>query len=148
MCDCAWLVARFFQRAVLAGVLTPLLGIPIQAGYFVDQPTALRALNSVGRPAQDPLRFPNSALEPIDRDSLDDWGTDDHAAAFATFLTSCRPLLRTNPKGQLRPMYYTLKDAYQKALAAGQLAEEQARLFFERNFRPLHITKLGSAQDF
>ncbi len=48
----------------------------------------------------------------------------------------------------MRPMYYALKAACQKAIAAGALGEGQARLFFERNFRPLRITKLGDSAGF
>jgi len=44
----------------------------------------------------EPLRLPNTAIEPIDWNALKGWEADDHAAAFATFLTSCRPLLRTS----------------------------------------------------
>ena len=40
-------------------------------------------------------------------------------------------------------MYFALTHVCRQALAAGRLAEEQARMFFERNFRPLRITKLG-----
>src|SRR6516164_11789360 len=35
----------------------------------------------------EPLRLPNTAIEPIDWNTLKGWEADDHAAAFATFLT-------------------------------------------------------------
>ncbi len=90
----------------------------------------------------EPLKLPNSALEPIDWNALDGWAADDHAAAFTTFLTSCRPLLRTNlPDGTKRPVYSALTRVCRQALTAGRLSEDRARLFFERNFRPLRITK-------
>ena len=89
------------------------------------------------------------ALEPTDWNALDGWAMDDHAAAFATFLTSCRPLLRTiPPKAEMRPMYFALTHVCRQAVAVGQLAAEQARTFFERNFRPLRITKLGDGAGF
>jgi membrane-bound lytic murein transglycosylase len=92
------------------------------------------------------LRLPDSALEPIDWNALDGWQTDDHAAAFATFPASCRPLLHTSPpQGEKRPMYLALTHACRQAVAAGRLAEERARIFFERNFRPLRISKLGES---
>ena len=40
-------------------------------------------------------------------------------------------------------MYVALMQVCRQALAAGQLTDDQARLFFERNFRPLRIVKLG-----
>src|SRR6516165_9031709 len=53
----------------------------------------------------EPLRLPNTAIEPIEWNALSGWETDDHTAAFATFLTSCRPLLRASVReGDKRPM--------------------------------------------
>ena len=45
-------------------------------------------------------------------------------------------------------MYAALTQVCRRALVAGRLAEDQARLFFERNFRPLHITRLGDSAGF
>ena len=45
-------------------------------------------------------------------------------------------------------MYFALKHVCRRALAAGRLGNEQAGLFFERNFRPLRIAKLGDSAGF
>ena len=44
--------------------------------------------------AQDgaPIVFPDTQYEPVDWTDLDGWNSDDHAAAFAAFLTSCSTL--------------------------------------------------------
>jgi membrane-bound lytic murein transglycosylase A len=95
------------------------------------------------------LTLPDSSLEPIEWNALDGWQADDHVAAFVTFLASCRPLLHTNPpEGERRPMYLALTHVCQQAIAAGRLSEDEARLFFERNFRPLRIAKLGDSAGF
>ena len=136
---------------VSAALVAPLLGA---SGYGVARPRVQFATHSfapgdIPHPPADPLRLPDSALEPTDWNALDGWAMDDHAAAFATFLTSCRPMLRTIlPEGETRPMYFALTQVCRRALAAGRLAEEQARMFFERNFRPLRITKLGDSAGF
>ena len=39
-----------------------------------------------------PIVFPNTQYEPVDWADLEGWDTDDHAIAFAAFLTSCRTL--------------------------------------------------------
>ena len=39
-----------------------------------------------------PIIFPDTQYEPVGWADLDGWDSDDHAAAFATFLTSCRTL--------------------------------------------------------
>ncbi len=94
----------------------------------------------------EPLKVPDSQLEPIAWSALEGWTADDHSKAFATFLASCRPLLRSSPaKRETRPMYFALKQVCRRALDAGRLSKDQARLFFERNFRPLRIAKLGDS---
>jgi membrane-bound lytic murein transglycosylase A len=106
-------------------------------------------VKDVSTPQLEPLRLSDSALEPIDWNALDGWRADDHAAAFVTFLASCRPLLHTSlPESEKRPMYSALTHVCQQALATGRLPEDQARLFFERNFRPLRIAKLGDSAGF
>jgi membrane-bound lytic murein transglycosylase A len=45
-------------------------------------------------------------------------------------------------------MYVALTQVCRQALSAGHLTEDQARLFFERNFRPLLVTKLGDSAGF
>ena len=103
----------------------------------------------ISKPSLEPLKLPDSALEPLDWSALDGWATDDHSAAFATFLASCRPLLKTIlPRGEMRSMYLALTHVCRQAVVVGQLAPEQARIFFERNFRPLRITKLGDSAGF
>jgi membrane-bound lytic murein transglycosylase A len=42
-------------------------------------------------------------------------------------------------------MYFALRDVCRRALAAGPLAEQRARVFFERNFRPLRLNRLGDS---
>jgi hypothetical protein len=90
----------------------PLLGLPAQSGQGAERPRtqlAARSFELIEEPTfrPEPLKLPGSALEPVDWNELDGWAVDDHAAAFATFLASCRPLLRTMlPKGEMRPMYF------------------------------------------
>src|SRR5215831_1364773 len=102
--------------------------------------------NGISTLQPEPLRLPNTAIEPIEWNALNGWEADDHAAAFATFLTSCRPLLRTSLRDdEKRPMSFALMQVCRQALAAGRLTDDQALIFFEHNFRPLHITKLGDS---
>jgi membrane-bound lytic murein transglycosylase A len=126
----------------------------VPPGYGAERPKAQLA----ARPPEPdkafavppgPLMLRDSQLEPMDWNALDGWAADDHAAAFATFLASCRPLLRTTPPpGETRPMYFALKQVCGRVVAAGRLKQEQAKLFFERNFRPLRIAKLGDSAGF
>jgi membrane-bound lytic murein transglycosylase A len=158
-----WCACRHYFRCavVLAAIITPLFDLPAQSAHRPTGPKVWRAVRPIAAnnaliAEAEPLRLPDSALEPIDWTALDGWQTDDHAAAFATFLTSCRPLLRASqsevnkrpvasPMALARPMALALTHVCQQALAAGQLTEDQARTFFEHNFRPLRVTKLGDS---
>jgi membrane-bound lytic murein transglycosylase A len=134
-----------------AGMIMLLFGPAAQCGPGSEPPRTQLAALSVERdagsaPRPEPLRLPDAQLEPINWNALKGWAADDHAAALTTFLASCRPLLRTiPPKRETRPMYFALRDVCRRALAAGQLTEAQARLFFERNFRPLRLNRLGES---
>ena len=148
---CAYRIRRWRYAVVSAAIVTPLFGPPAQPAHGPARPKislAARSLaaNDTSIAQTDPLRLPDSALEPIDWNALDGWQTDDHAAAFATFLASCRPRLRAAlSEVNRRPMSLALTHVCQQALAAGRLTEDQARMFFEHNFRPLRITKLGDS---
>jgi membrane-bound lytic murein transglycosylase A len=98
---------------------------------------------------REPIQFPDTQYEPVDWADLDGWDSDDHAAAFATFLTSCRTL---DPKhrrgGDLTAIPTALRDICPRAREAIPLDEDGARKFFEDNFRPLRISKLGDTDGF
>jgi peptidoglycan lytic transglycosylase A len=99
---------RLRYAVVTAAVVTPLLGLPGHGAERARAQLAARSLEpTTNQSPAEPLRLPDSALEPIDWNSLDGWAADDHAAAFATFLASCRPMLRTIlPQSETRPMYF------------------------------------------
>jgi membrane-bound lytic murein transglycosylase A len=143
---------RLLQYASVSAALVAVL--LAATGYGVARTRnqfTVRSLapTSMSTPGLEPLRFADTALEPIDWNALYGWAIDDHAAAFATFQSSCRPLLRAIPrKSEMRPIYFALTHICRQAVAVGRLTEEQARAFFERNFRPLRITKLGDSAGF
>jgi peptidoglycan lytic transglycosylase A len=96
-----------------------------------------------------PLKFRDAQIEPVAWQDMDGWRKDDHAAAFVTFLASCRPIAHTaHPPGETRPMYAALHAVCGRAVRAGALAEDAARAFFEDNFRPVRIKKIGDSAGF
>src|SRR5437763_1646012 len=93
-----------------------------------------------------PLKLPDSTLEPLGWGDLNGWSSDDHAAAFSIFVASCRPLLKgAKPIPETRSMSEALAAVCRRASAAARLKSEPARKFFERNFRPNHISRLGES---
>jgi membrane-bound lytic murein transglycosylase A len=100
-------------------------------------------------PARNPLKLPDTALEPIAFAGLDGWAADDHAAAFVTFRASCAPMLRRNRLNpDERPLAVALEHACRRAAALKNVDRPKARAFFEENFRPLRIARLGETQGF
>jgi membrane-bound lytic murein transglycosylase A len=100
-----------------------------------------------GSAAPGPLRIPDAELEPTRWGELDGWGGDDHASAFATFQASCRPIVRTNASDE-RPVRAALERVCGRAIRAGSLDRTAARRFFEDNFLPIRIRKLGDQAGF
>ena len=154
---------RWRHTIVAVAVVTPLFLLPLQFARSAapskaqlparsvktipkaQLPVRSKA-NGISTLDPEPLRLPNTAIEPIEWNALNGWEADDHAAAFATFLTSCRPLMRASVReGDKRPMYLALTQVCRQALAVGRLTDDQARIFFEHNFRPLRIASLGDS---
>lgn len=97
-----------------------------------------------------PLVFPDTQYEPVEWSELEGWTSDDHAAAFAAFLGSCRTLQnrRRQAARDLTPIPAALKDICDDARAAIPLDEDGARKFFEDHFRPIRINRLGDSDGF
>jgi peptidoglycan lytic transglycosylase A len=95
-----------------------------------------------------PIAFPDTQYEPLEWQALDGWAGDDHAAAFATFLASCRKLGGRQLSAELARISRGLREACRRAEAAVPLDDSGARRFFESDFRPVRIVKLGDSQGF
>src|SRR5262245_60820608 len=120
--------------------------------------TSLRSLAKIGfsfclvaaASAQaDAMSLRNAKLEMLSFSALDGWQEDDHAAAFTTFLKSCRAILNANKTiRSARPLLAGLFKACERATAAGHLDSEQARSFFESNFKPVRVMPGGQPEGF
>jgi len=95
-----------------------------------------------------PIQFPDTQYEPVDWSDMGGWANDDHAAAFAAFLASCRTLDKHRNGRDLTPISVALRDICEQAREAIPLDEAGARKFFEDNFRPIRINKLGDTDGF
>jgi len=103
---------------------------------------------AAAEPAPVPLRLPDAALEPISFADLAGWAADDHANAFAAFRTSCAPLVRRSWTPDEQPLAAALVPVCRHALALRAIDAAKARAFFENNFRPVRISRLGETQGF
>jgi peptidoglycan lytic transglycosylase A len=124
---------RIISQSAAAVTIALLAALPILAAL----PLAARDV--------DPLQTPDTQLEPVSWSDIDGWADDDHAAAFGTFRTSCNPFLAARTNRDSRPIHRALWEVCRRAAAAGALGNDKAKArdFFEQNFRPVRIAKLG-----
>jgi len=86
------------------------------------------------------VKFHHAQVVPLDFAKLDGWKNDDHAAAFDAFLKSCSAILQgSRAMRAARPVYGALFKVCERANIVGTLDREQARGFFENNFKPVRI---------
>ena len=77
------------------------------------------------------------------------WSADDHLAAYKAFQVSCKPIVaQTKPPAEAKALGASLRDPC--VLARGlELADgAKAKAFFEQNFTPLRISRLGEGEGF
>ena len=102
-----------------------------------------------GPAAAHEMKLRNAQVEPVTFAALEGWNDDDHAAAFEAFLKSCSAILQgTAATRAARAVYGGLFKVCERASAAGPLDREQARAFFEDNFKPVRIVPHGDTQGF
>ena len=96
--------------------------------------------------ANEPLKIVGSQLEPINWTELDGWPADDHLAAFSTYRASCQVLSKSQSTDDRGPIYSALTSVCRKALGLNLQDRESARAFFEDNFQPVRIARLGEQE--
>jgi membrane-bound lytic murein transglycosylase A len=114
------------------------------------RPVPAPAVEFTGKPnPPGPIRFPDTRFEPVAFGAIDGWAADDHAAAYATFLVSCRAVVGSaRTSRDTRPVYLALVEICRRARAAGTLGAEPARKFFEENFSALRVSKIEDSSGF
>jgi membrane-bound lytic murein transglycosylase A len=123
---------HWFAQPAVRGVLASLVG-------------AILSLTASAASAEEPLKLADSQLEPIKWADLVGWNADDHLAAFAAYDTSCQALrkIQRTDRGQLSK---ALSNVCRKAMGLRRPDLNTARTFFEQNFQPVRIARLGETQ--
>jgi membrane-bound lytic murein transglycosylase A len=93
--------------------------------------------------AEAPLRFADSQLEPINWTELAGWLRDDHLAAFAAYQVSCQALHKLRLSDEDGAVLTAMRAVCRKAIGMHVQDSEIARTFFEENFQPMRIARLG-----
>jgi membrane-bound lytic murein transglycosylase A len=125
---------QWFGQPPVRGVVASLVGVILCC-----------AANAAS--AEEPLKLPDSQLEPIKWADLVGWKADDHLAAFAAYDTSCHALrkIQRTDRGQISR---ALWNVCRKALGVRPQDSNTARTFFEQHFQPVRIARLGESQGF
>jgi membrane-bound lytic murein transglycosylase A len=96
--------------------------------------------------AEEPLKLADSQLEPIRWTEVAGWPADDHLAAFVAYQGSCQALRNIPHPDDHRSMYRALWKVCRSALDLRPQDSNTARAFFEENFQPVRIARLGEAE--
>ena len=101
---------------------------------------------SAAASAEGPLKLAGSQLEPVKWSELAGWTADDHLAAFAAYQAGCRVLRKTPRTDDSSQIHGALGNVCRKAIALRPRDAQTARAFFEQNFQPVRIARLGEAE--
>jgi membrane-bound lytic murein transglycosylase A len=142
-------LSRFSRLKWAARSFSVLVG-GIRLAFLVSVAAATICLAGTAYAAQDtePWRLPDSQLEPVQWTEVEGWMADDHQAAFVAFQTSCRPFLKSRGQRDMRPVAQALLEICRRAAGARISNLVKARAFFEANFQPVRIARLGEPEGF
>jgi membrane-bound lytic murein transglycosylase A len=107
---------------------------------------AIICFTAGGASAEGPLKLAGSQLEPVKWTELAGWTADDHLAAFAAYQTSCQALRKTRRTDDRGDIYAALWNACRNAMGLRPRDAHTARSFFEQNFQPVRIARLGERE--
>lgn len=106
---------------------------------------AMLCFMASGASAEEPLKLAGTQLEPVTWTELAGWTADDHLAAFAAYQRSCQALLKRRRTDDVGAIHGALWSVCQKAIEIRPRDPATARTFFEQNFEPVRIARLGEA---
>jgi membrane-bound lytic murein transglycosylase A len=96
-----------------------------------------------------PFEIPGTQYSPLNWADVAGWLDDDQLAAFQAFRASCAPILaQTKPPSDDRVLGVSLREPCRVAKASDISTIAAARAFFEAQFRPLRISRLGEDEGF
>jgi membrane-bound lytic murein transglycosylase A len=106
-----------------------------------------------------PLEISGTQYSPVAWADIAGWSEDDHLQAYKAFRASCKPIAAQQPPnsdqkagdpkaGDPKALGTSLRDPCRAARAQDISDGAKAKAFFEDNFLPLRISRLGEADGF
>jgi membrane-bound lytic murein transglycosylase A len=139
--------------AVIGLVVLALLVIPLTATAarkvrsLYSRPPVLR---QIPYPARDwPLVVNGGQYAPLAWNEIAGWASDDHLQAYKAFRISCASIAaQKNPPEDSKALGASLREPCRAAKTREVTDDAGARAFFEDNFLPLQISRLGEDAGF
>jgi membrane-bound lytic murein transglycosylase A len=96
-----------------------------------------------------PLEISGSQYAPVAWADIAGWSDDDHLQAYKAFRLSCKPIsAQRTPPADPKALGISLRDPCRAARAADISEGAKAKAFFEENFLPLRISRIGEDDGF
>ena len=142
---------RYAAAALLIAValsLVPLAAWGMRSWRAHHQPVQARRQLPYPR-LELPLQIPGSQYIPVSFADIPGWTEDDHLAAYKAFRTSCRPIAaQPQQPTDDKALGSSLRDPCRLARETEIGDAATARVFFERHFIALQISRLGEDDGF
>ena len=108
------------------------------------------AVRQVPYPTLDlPLEITNTQYSPVAWADVTGWNDDDQLAAYKAFRISCQPIAaQSGPASDSKALGTSLRDPCRIAKGLELSDRAKARAFFEDNFSPVRISRLGEPEGF
>lgn len=95
-----------------------------------------------------PFEIPGAQYLPLAWADVKGWSDDDHLAAYKTFRASCRSINAQTGAAESKALGASLREPCRAAKRLELTDDAKARTFFEGNFAPLRISRLGEPDGF
>jgi membrane-bound lytic murein transglycosylase A len=95
-----------------------------------------------------PFEIPGAQYLPLAWTDVKGWSDDDHLAAYKTFRASCRSINAQTGVAEPKALGASLSEPCRIVKSLELTDDAKAKTFFEENFSPLRISRLGEPDGF
>jgi membrane-bound lytic murein transglycosylase A len=96
-----------------------------------------------------PLQINGGQYAPVAWSDIAGWSEDDHLSAYQAFRVSCKPIAaQQQPPADQKALGMSLRDPCRIARGLELSDGARAKAFFEENFLPMRISRLGEGEGF